>query len=66
MQRKIENTSFLSEIIVSEKVALNCLYKEDKTCHRLSMCKQTVLRFCIALTETSFQLNYVYRDEQIR
>ena len=52
MERKIEKKPFLSEIIVSEKVALNCLYKEDKTCHRRSMCKQKVLRFCIALTET--------------
>ena len=50
MQRKIEKKSFVSEILVSELVALNCLYKEDNTCHRKSMCQQTVLRFCIALT----------------
>ena len=50
MQRKIQKKSFLSQIIVSEKVALNSLYKEDKTCHRRSMSKQTVLKFCIALT----------------
>ena len=30
--------SFVSELIVSELVALNCLYKEDNTCHRQSMC----------------------------
>ena len=52
MQRKIEKKSFLCEIIVSELIVLNCLYKEDNTCHRQSMCKQTVLRFFIALTET--------------
>ena len=52
MQRKTAKKSFVSEIIVSELVVLNCLYKEDNTCHRQSMCKQTVLRFCIALTET--------------
>ena len=52
MQRKIEKKSFLCEKIVSELVVLNCLYKEDNTCHRQSMCKQTVLRFFIALTET--------------
>ena len=52
MQRKIEKKSFLSEIIVSEYVVLNSLYKEDNTCHRQSMCKQTVFRFFIALTET--------------
>ena len=52
MERKIEKRSFLSEIIVSELVVLNCLYKEENTFHRQSMCKQTVLRFFIALTET--------------
>ena len=38
MQRKIEKMSFVSEIIVSELVALNFLYKEENTCHRQSMC----------------------------
>ena len=38
MQRKMEKKSFLSEIIVSELVASNCLYKEEKTCHCQSMC----------------------------
>ena len=38
MQREIEKESFVSEIIVSELVALNCLYKEGNTCHRQSMC----------------------------
>ena len=52
MQRKIEKRSFLCEIIVSELVVLNCLYKEENTFHRQSVCKQTVLRFFIALTET--------------
>ena len=50
MQRKIQKKSFVSQIIVSELVALNILYKEDNNCHRRSMCKQTVLRFSIALT----------------
>ena len=52
MQRKIEKRYFFIEIIISELVALNCLYKEGSPCHRQSMCKQTVLRFFIALTET--------------
>ena len=42
MQRKIEKKSFVSEIIVSELVALNCVYKEDNTSHRQSMSQLTV------------------------
>ena len=52
MQRKIQKKSFVSEIIVSESVALNILYKEDNNCRGRSMCKQTVLRFRIALRWT--------------
>ena len=37
MQRKIEKNSFISEIIVSQLVALNFLYKEENTSHRQSM-----------------------------
>ena len=37
MQRKIEKKSLVSEIIVSELVALNILYKEENTSHRQSM-----------------------------
>ena len=37
MQRKIEKKSFVSEILVSELVALNWLYKEDNTSIRQSM-----------------------------
>ena len=49
MQKEIEKKFFVSEIIVSELVVLNCLYKEENTCHRQSMCQETGLRFCIAL-----------------
>ena len=42
MQRIIQKKYFVSEIILSELVALNCLYKEDITSHRWSMCKETV------------------------
>ena len=38
MQRKIQKKSFISEIIISGFVALNCLYKEGNTCHRQAMC----------------------------
>ena len=38
MEKKIEKKSVVSEIIVSELFVLNCLDKEDNTCHRQSMC----------------------------
>ena len=50
MQRKIRKKSLVSEIIVSELVALNFLYKEENTSHRQSMSELTVLRICRALT----------------
>ena len=37
MQRKIEKKSFVSEIIVSQLVALNFLYKEENISHRQSI-----------------------------
>ena len=37
-KKKIENKFFVFEIIVSELVALNCIYETDNACHRLSMC----------------------------
>ena len=49
MQRKIEKKSLVSEIIVSELVALNFLYKEENTSPRQSMSELTVLRICRAL-----------------
>ena len=48
---KIETKILVFEIIVSELVALKCPYYEDNTCHRQSMCKQKVLRFCIDVKE---------------
>ena len=38
MQEKIQKKIFVSEIIASEIVPLNCLYKEENTCHQQSMC----------------------------
>ena len=34
MQKRSEKKSLVSEIIGSELVAFNCLYKEGNTCHR--------------------------------
>ena len=55
MKKEIQKKLFGFEIITSEFVALNCLYQEQKTCHRDSVCEETVLRFCISLTETFCQ-----------
>ena len=55
MKKKIQKKFFVFEIITSEFVALNCLYQEQNTCHRDSVCQETVLRFCISLTETFCQ-----------
>ena len=38
MVKIIQKKSFVSEIIVSVLVALNCLYKEENTSHCQSMC----------------------------
>ena len=37
MQKKFEKKFFVSEIIVSEMAAVNCLYYEENTCHGKSM-----------------------------
>ena len=37
MQKKIKEKFVFSEIIASEKAAVNCLYYEGNTCHRKSM-----------------------------
>ena len=38
MQQKIEATFFVSEIIASKLVSLNCPYAEQDTFHRQPMC----------------------------
>ena len=52
MKKEIEAKFFVFEIIASEFVALNCLYQEENTCNRHSVCWETVLRFCISPTRT--------------
>ena len=49
---KMQKKSFLSEIIASEDVAINCLHWEENTCHRQPICQRTVLRLCVSLTQT--------------
>ena len=38
MKKKIEKIIFVLEIITSEFNALNCLYQEQNTCNRHSVC----------------------------
>ena len=38
MEKKKKKKLFVFEIIISEIVALNCLYQEENTCHRSSVC----------------------------
>ena len=45
MKKKIQKKFFVFEIITSEFVALNCLYQEQNTYHRHSVCQETILRF---------------------
>ena len=52
MKNKIEIMFFVFEIIASEFVVLNCLYQEANNCPRHSVCKETVLGFCIIVTES--------------
>ena len=59
MEKKIGNKFFVFEIIASEFAALSSLYQEANTCHRQSVCQETVLRFCISLTETFCQATAV-------
>ena len=47
MQKEMQKKFLVFEIIASELVALNCLCEADNACHRLSMCQQTVLGFCV-------------------
>ena len=52
MKKKILKKLLVFGKMTSPFVALNCLYQEENTCHRQSVCSETVLRFCISLTET--------------
>ena len=38
MHKAIEKNLFVSQINGSEYIVLNCLYLEENTCHRQSMC----------------------------
>ena len=65
MGRKFEKKSFFSQIIVSELFPLNCLYKEDNTCHRQSICLTNSLKLFDSTNIDFFRLDYVHRDQKI-
>ena len=50
--KEMRKCFFVSQIISSEDVTINCLYKGENTCSRQLMSWQTVLRFYISLRET--------------
>ena len=52
MQRKIEKKLLVFEIIACEWVALNCVYEEENTCQRHSLCSETDLSCYVSLKET--------------
>ena len=52
MQQKLWKTSFVSEIMTFEIVAVNSAYCCRNTCNRQLMREQTVLRFYIRLKVT--------------
>ena len=51
MQKEFEKMFFIYERIASELAVFNCLYSEEDSCHRQSICQQTFLRICISLRE---------------
>ena len=52
MQPEVEKKCFVSDIIASELVLLNCLYSEQDTFQRHPMCKQAVGRLCMSIRDT--------------
>ena len=52
MEPKIEKKLFVSEIIASQLVSLNCLYSEQVTFHQQPMSSQAVPRFSMSIGET--------------
>ena len=52
MERNIQKKSSVFEIKAFEVVAENSAYCGRNTCHRQSMCQQTVLRFMIRVKQS--------------
>ena len=51
MQKKIQKKFLVSEIIASERAAVNCFDYEGNACHNKSMPSETVLRLGISVRE---------------
>ena len=52
MQQKTQKMFFVSGIIASELVSLNCSDEEKDTFHLQPMCELAVPRFCMSQTES--------------
>ena len=52
MEKKIHKKSSVFEIKAFEVVAENSAYCRRNTCHRQSMCYQTILRFMIRVKQS--------------
>ena len=52
MERNIQKMSSVFEIKAFEVVAESSAYCDRNTCHRQSMCQQTVLRFMIRVKQS--------------
>ena len=52
MEEKDEKKFFVFQIIVTDLAAASSHYYKENTCHRQSMCQQTVLRLHTSLEET--------------
>ena len=52
MERNIQKMSSVFEIKAFEVVAENSAYCDRNTCHRQSICQQTVLRFMIRVKQS--------------
>ena len=52
MEEKVEKKFFVFQIIVTDLAAANSHYYKENTCHRQSMCQQTVLRLHTSLEDT--------------
>ena len=62
MQRIVQKKSFFSEIIVSELVELNCLYKRREYFLPSVNVLINSLKILHSTNIDFFQLNYVHRD----
>ena len=52
MPQKIQKKFFVSEILASELLSLNCVFQEQDTCHGQPTCSEAVATFGMSIRET--------------